>query len=68
MRFLASAHPMALSNHFNVFWMPDQVRHDGTATFYDSVKAFWLAKKSAVNLPDDNFQRLSRRLSILIIG
>jgi hypothetical protein len=24
------------SSHFKVFWMPDQVRHDGTAALKDS--------------------------------
>ena len=26
------------SSNFNRFWMPDQVRHDGFWTFYESIK------------------------------
>ena len=26
------------SSHFNMFWMPDQVRHDDSETFYESIK------------------------------
>jgi hypothetical protein len=34
----ARSEALALSSHFNVFWIPDQVRHDGAATFYESIK------------------------------
>ncbi len=26
------------SSDFNMFWMPDQVRHDDSRTFYETVK------------------------------
>jgi hypothetical protein len=29
---------MPESSYFNAFWMPDQVRHDGAATFYAPIK------------------------------
>jgi hypothetical protein len=28
---------LALSSYFNVFWMPDQVRHDEPGTFYECI-------------------------------
>ncbi|MEA1949399.1 MAG: hypothetical protein U9N83_19130, partial [Thermodesulfobacteriota bacterium] len=54
------------SSKFNYFWMPDQVRHDGFGTFYETVKL-----NSAIYLSNpDNFQTIRHKpmefLNVLI--
>ncbi|MEA1946268.1 MAG: hypothetical protein U9N83_03075, partial [Thermodesulfobacteriota bacterium] len=34
------------SSKFNGFWMPDQVRHDGFGTFYETININWIIKYS----------------------
>ena len=33
----ARSETLALSSQFNMFWMPDQVRHDDAGTFYEFI-------------------------------
>ena len=37
------------SSNFNMFWMPDQVRHDDSGTFYETVKIDLLKNQKGDN-------------------